>query len=301
MKTILCCLSIFLLFSFSKVNAQINFKTEYISTSKYKGKDGYDPRSKGNLKIVQGSFRIPISVKMNENNRPTAWAIGCSGAHASLGRTKLSRDLCPSDILNLQIALIHMRPLNSKWSVLGTVGAGLYMDNDNLSKARWSNILGQGALIFIRHLKPNLELGGGVALNNTFGYPMIFPAFYFTWRLEGRYEVKVALVDAIQVSAGMRLNNYTKLNLMVEMNGMMALTERDGKKMSFTHQYTVIGLQPEITLGKSFVIPLTLGIAPYREAYYLKRSLKDFFSDDDESNPHFKLGFYCSLGISWKF
>ena len=85
------------------------------------------------------------------------------------------------------------------------------------------------------------------------------------------------------------------------MNGMLALTEKEGKKMYFTQQYTVIGLQPELTLGKSFVIPLTVGIAPYREATYSKRSLKDVFSDDDETHPHFKFGFYCSLGISWRF
>lgn len=33
------------------------------------------------------------------------------------------------------------------------------------------------------------------------------------------------------------------------MNGMLALTEKEGKKMYFTQQYTVIGLQPELTLG----------------------------------------------------
>ena len=301
MKTSLYCLIFFMSFVFSKANAQIDLKTEYISTSTYKGKDDHHPRAKGDLKVIQGGFHVPLFVKMNENNRPTAWTIGCSGSYASLGNKNLSRELCPTNILNLQIGLVHTRPLNAGWSVLATVGAGLYMDSDNLSKARWNNILGQGGIIFIRHLRPNLDLGAGAALNNTFGFPMLFPALYLKWSLDGRYEVKVALIDAIQASVGMKLNNLLKLRLMVEMNGMLALTEKEGKKMYFTQQYTVIGLQPELTLGKSFVIPLTVGIAPYREATYSKRSLKDVFSDDDETNPHFKFGFYCSLGISWRF
>lgn len=301
MKTILYCSTFFMLLASMRVTAQINFKTEYISSSTYKNKEAHPRHAEGNLKVIQGSFRIPVSIKMNENNRPTAWAIACGGSHASMGNKNLPAELCPTKILNLQIGLIHTRPLNTKWSVLATAGAGLYMDSDNLSKARWCNILGQGAVIFIRHLKPNLDLGVGAALNNTFGYPMLFPALYLNWNLQGRFEVKVALVDAIQVSAGMRLNDYLKLNLMFEMSGLLALTEKDGKKMYFTQQYSIVGLQPEITLARSLTIPLTLGIAPYREAYYKKRTLKDYFSDDDESTPGFKLGFYCSIGFSWKF
>ena len=45
-------------------------------------------------------------------------------------------------------------------------------------------------VIFIHHFKSNLELGGGLAMNNSFGYPMLFPAIYFNWKTEGRYTVR---------------------------------------------------------------------------------------------------------------
>ena len=301
MKSILCYLFFFIPLAYQQTHAQVYFKTEYISSTSYKDEENKLSGAKGDLKVIQGGFRVPLSVKMNENNSPTAWVIGCSASHASMSNKKLPVTLCPSDMLNLQIGLTHTRPLNAKWSMLVTVGAGLYMDSDNLSKARWDNILGQGAIVFIRHLRPNLDLGVGAALNNTFGYPMLFPAFYFNWRLEGRYEVNIALIDAVRVSVGMKFNNHLKLSLVAEMDGMMALSERNGKKMYFTQQYVVVGLRPEFTLGKSLSIPLTLGITPARSAFYSKRSLKEYFSDDDESDPHFRLGFYCSLGIAWKF
>ena len=301
MKLFLYCILFFVLLSYQETNAQVYFKTEYITSSSYRGEKEDNLHAKGNLKVIQGGFRVPLSLKMDENKRPTVWAIGCSGAHATMDNKKLPKELCPSKMLNLQFGLIHSRPLNAKWSMLATVGVGLYMDNDNLSKASWNNVLGQGGVIFIRHLRPNLDLGAGVALSNTFGFPMILPAFYLTWNLEGRYDVKVSFVDAVRVSAGMHLNKYLKLSLIAEMNGILALTEKDGKDMYFTQQYVIVGLQPEITISKSLSLAATAGITPVRSAFYSKRSLKELFSDDDESDPYFKIGFYCSLGLTWKF
>ena len=169
MKSILCYLFFFIPLAYQQTHAQVYFKTEYISSTSYKDEENKLSGAKGDLKVIQGGFRIPLSVKMNENNRPTAWAIGCGASHASMNNKKLPETLCPSDMLNLQIGLTHTRPLNAKWSMLATVGAGLYIDSDNLSKARWDNILGQGAIVFIRHLRPNLDLGVGAALQNTFG------------------------------------------------------------------------------------------------------------------------------------
>ena len=69
MKTILYCSTFFMLLASMRVTAQINFKTEYISSSTYKNKEAHPRHAEGNLKVIQGSFRIPVSIKMNENNR----------------------------------------------------------------------------------------------------------------------------------------------------------------------------------------------------------------------------------------
>ena len=73
---------------------------------------------------------------------------------------------------------------------------------------------------------------------------------------------------------GMKFNNHLKLSLVAEMDGMMALSERNGKKMYFTQQYVVVGLRPEFTLGKSLFIPLTLGITLARSAFLLEKKFK---------------------------
>ena len=58
---------------------QISFKAEYLGNSGYYFlPPGEKPRekigdAKGSAVVYQGAFNMPLSVKLNENNRPTAW------------------------------------------------------------------------------------------------------------------------------------------------------------------------------------------------------------------------------------
>ena len=262
---------LFIVFNCSGVNAQIMFKTEYFGTSAYRMMEGETDKkvgdSKGSAVVYQGGINIPISIKLNENNRPTMWAISLGGTYAKL---------------------------ENKWSMLIAIGGGIYMPCTKLSQIRYKNILGNIGAIFIYHLKPNLELGGGIAMNNSFGYPMIFPAIYFKWTTEGRFGVKIAMLEGIEMSAGYTINNNLNLNLVVEMNGQMALLEQNGKDKIFTHQYFVAGLRPEIKLGKHISIPITAGIHAMRPAEMVNRSLKSMFQD---KGYYFQVSPYVSAGL----
>ena len=289
---------LFIVFNCSGVNAQIMFKTEYFGTSAYRMMEGETDKkvgdSKGSAVVYQGGINIPISIKLNENNRPTMWAISLGGAYAKLENKNFTEPLVIDEILNLGLSLSHLRPLNDKWSMLIAIGGGIYMPCIKLSQIRYKNILGNIGAIFIYHLKPNLELGGGIAMNNSFGYPMIFPAIYFKWTTEGRFGVKIAMLEGIEMSAGYTINNNLNLNLVVEMNGHLALLEQNGKDKIFTHQYFVAGLRPEIKLGKHISIPITAGIHAMRPAEMVNRSLKSMFQD---KGYYFQVSPYVSAGL----
>lgn len=278
------------------------FKTEYFATSAYRMMEGETDKkvgdSKGSAVVYQGGINIPLSIKLNENNHPTMWAISLGGAYARLENKNFTEPLIIDEILNLGLSLSHLRPLNGKWSMLITVGGGIYMPCTKLSQIRYKNILGNIGAIFIYHLRPNLELGGGIAMNNSFGYPMIFPAIYFKWTAEGRFSIKMTLLEGIEISAGYTINNYLNLNLVAEMNGQMALLEQNGKDKIFTHQYFVAGLRPEIKFGQHVSIPITAGIHAMRPAEMLNRSLKSMFQD---KGYYFQVSPYVSAGLQIVF
>ncbi|WP_165021896.1 DUF6268 family outer membrane beta-barrel protein [Dysgonomonas sp. ZJ279] len=293
-------ISILLLIISIEANAQAFVRTEYIGSSNYKDENNEKTEGSGDAKIIQAGFKIPLSTKLNENNRPTAWAIGLGGSYASLGGKGLSKEYYTPEILNAQIGLMHMRPISEKWSMLASIGVGVFTDDTKISNIRFKHVMGHGGVIFIRHLKPTLDIGGGLALNNAFGYPMVFPAFYLNWRTEGRYQVRISLIDAIEISAGMELNRYLNLKVVGEMSGMMALVEKDGKDMVFTHQYVVAGIQPEFKISKSLSVPITAGVSAYRAAYFQERSLKAFFKER-EHDPHFSVAPYVAVAIKYGF
>ncbi len=285
------------------IEAQIMFKTEYFGTSSYRMTAGndYDEKvgdSKGSAIVYQGAINVPLSMKLNENSRPAMWAISIGGAYAKLDNKNFTQPLVIDEIMNLGLSLNHLRPLNDRWSILATIGGGIYMPTTKLSEIRLKNVLGSIGTIFIYHLKPNLELGGGIALNNSFGYPMVFPALYLNWTTEGRYAVKIAMLEGIEIAAGYNISKNLSLNLVIEMNGQMALLEQDGKDKMFSHQYFVAGFRPQIKLGQYVSIPITVGIHAMRPAEMNNRSLKSMFQD---KGYYFQISPYVSAGFQIGF
>ena len=284
---------------------EVSFKTEYLGNSGYyylppgdlpKEKIG---NSKGSAIVYQGVVNIPLSMKLNENNRPTAWGIAFGGAYASLNNKHFMEDMV-SEILNLQAGIYHLRPLNDKWSLRASVGMGVFTPSANFSEISFRNVLGSAGVVFIRHLKPNLAIGGGVAINSSLGYPMLFPAFYLNWKHKGKFNVNAELADGLDVSASYEFNHNLKLALALEMNGQMALLEKDGKDKIFSHQYIATGFRPEIKIGKSgLAISSMVGLNLYRPASYIDRTLKGIFASNNDY--YFSVSPYASLGLKIKF
>jgi hypothetical protein len=255
--------------------------------------------SKGSAIVYSGIANIPFYMKKNENGRPTAWGIGLGGAYASLNNKNFSDDMV-SEIMNLQLGIFHLRPLNDRWSMLATIGAGIYTPFTQFSKIRYENVLGSAGIIFIRHINSNLDIGGGVAVNSTFGYPMVFPALYLNWNYESKFKVNVSVGEGLELGAGYNFNDYFSLSLAFEMNGQMALLEKDDKDVIFTHQYMVTGLRPEIKFGKTGIsMPIMVGLNAYRPASYGDRSLKGIFAMDNDF--YFTVSAYVSVGIKYGF
>src|SRR5699024_335680 len=138
-----------------------------------------------------------------------------------------------------------------------TVGVGLYMPSTNFSQIGFKNVLGSIGAVFIRHLSPNLDIGGGLMLSNSFGYPMLYPAFYLNWRTGSKFDVNIAVMNALEASVGYKFNKKLQLDFLLTMNGQMALLERDNKDLIFSQMYMVIGFRPEIKISQNVSIPIT--------------------------------------------
>ena len=277
--------------------AQVFIKTEYIPLSSYRDENNNKVGGKGDFRSIQSSLQIPVSVKMNEFNQPTAWAVALQGSYASMQNQDLSTDCCLDELLNAQLVLIHTRPLSERWLIIAMLGGGIYT---NLSEFSGKCILGQGGVLLVRKMNPNLDLGGGVAINNVLGFPMAFFTLYLDWHKSGKYEFNLSMASKFEISAGMKLNPKLKLRLVGEANGMSAVVEKDGESKIFVHNYSTIRLQPELKLGKLLTAQMSAGISVIRDVYFQDRTIKAFYADV-EDYPHFGVAPYVSVGLKYGF
>ncbi len=279
------------------VNAQIYIKTDYFGSSDFRNADRSKTGGKGDFKMVEGRLQIPIHIKMNELNQPTAWAVALQGSYGEMDNKNLSDDFALNKLLNVQIVVIHTRPLTEKWSIMALVGGGIYTD---MSYFSGKCFLGQGGVLFIRKMNPNLDLGGGAAINNMLGYPMAFFSLYLDWHKNGNYDFRLSMTTKFEVSASMKLNKKWKLRLIGEANGMSVIVNKNGESQIYVHNRGTIGLRPELKLGKMWKTYMTTGVSVRRESYYQKRTLKAFYSNI-EDYPHFGIAPYISFGVGFGF
>jgi hypothetical protein len=280
-----------------RLYGQIQIESSYMMPSNYRDDTNTEIGGGGDFKDIRLGLQIPVYMKMNELNQPTAWAIALQGIYASMDNTGLANDLCISQILNTELGLIHMRPLNEKWSLMASLGGGVYTD---LSEFSVNSVLGQAGTLFIWHILSNLDLGLGISLNNAIGYPMLFPAFYFKWETGTRFEVKISLYDTFLFSVGMKITDILTMRLLAQTRGMSAVVDRNNESKIFTQQFTVLGLQPEIYVNKIFSIPIIAGVSVKREAYFQDRTLISFYHTK-ENYPNFATSFYVSVGLKFFF
>ncbi len=296
-------LLIFLIFKTTLFTyAQFSFKTEYIGKSAYRDDDTDQKveNYKGSSILYQADLSIPLSVQVNKNGLPRMWSVDLSMTYVNLNNYNFQDNLVGDEIFNSYLGVSNVIPLSKKWMIATSLGIGIYSPTTQISKITNKQILGNMAALFICNIRPNLQLGFGLAFNNTFGYPMVFPALYLEWNTEGKWIAHINMTDGFVSSFGYQFNKFFSLNVAWEVTGQMSFVEKDHKDMMFSQTHMIAGIRPEFKLGEKLTIPVTLGINTMRFAGYEKRTLKAMFAGT-EPGGWFDVAPYLSTGFSVQF
>ena len=294
--------------------AQISVKTEYISNSEFYDAVADTNTGNGSAMIYSAGAMVPLSMQASAEDDPykraTIWGMALSGTFVKMDNQNfpIGKEL-PSQVMNLGATAIHLRPLKERWSMLMALGIGSYTPENRLSAIRIDeNVLANGALVFIWHWRPNLEIGGGVALNNSFGYPMVFPALYLKYKggFSDKFTIDINLLDGTKVAFGYDYSENLSLKLVANIGGYSAYLRRNGQKEMFSSQTFFVGLEPEFKLGKHISIPVTFGGSFIRSGRYRERTLSAMFAseakneDGSARSSVFLPALYFAAGITIK-
>ena len=294
--------------------AQISIKTEYIGNSEFYDAVADTNTGNGSAMIYSAGAMVPLSMQASAEDDPykraTIWGVALSGTFVKMDNHNfpIGKEL-PSQVMNLGATVLHLRPLKERWSMLMALGIGSYTPENRLSAIRIDeNVLANGALVFIWHWRPNLEIGGGVALNNSFGYPMVFPALYLKYKggFSDKFTIDINLLDGTKVAFGYDYSENLSLKLVANIGGYSAFLRRNGQKEMFSSQTFFVGLEPEFKLGKHISIPVTFGGSFIRSGRYRERTLSAMFAseakneDGSARSSVFLPALYFAAGITIK-
>ena len=294
--------------------AQISVKTEYIGNSEFYDAVADTNTGNGSAMIYSAGAMVPLSMQTPAEDDPykraTIWGVALNGTFVKMDNQNfpIGKEL-PSQVMNLGATALHLRPLKERWSMLMALGIGSYTPENRLSAIRIDeNVLANGALVFIWHWRPNLEIGGGVALNNSFGYPMVFPAFYLKYKggFSDKFTIDINLLDGTKVAFGYDYSENLSLKLVANIGGYSAYLRRNGQKEMFSSQTFFVGLEPEFKLGKHISIPVTFGGSFIRSGRYRERTLSAMFAseakneDGSARSSVFLPALYFAAGITIK-
>lgn len=283
--------------------AQGFLQTEYMTSSAFRNEEGERVKfGSGDLLKVTGRYNIPLSVKQNDSGQPVVWTATVSGAYGILDNSGDATDFNPDKILNAGINLSHVRPISEKWSMVATLGGGIYSEPNAIS---FNSILINGGVIFLYRIRPNFDIGIGAGLTNAYGLPVIMPMVAVSWRLSGKYEVKADVAGGLEISGAMRLNDRFKLRLIaMEMDGMSAVMKVNGESMIYATAIMKSWVSAEYRTGRTSAFYLGAGSSWMRSATLSKRSLKDFFRnlfDDKNEELGFSGAGYFTIGFKYGF
>ena len=294
--------------------AQISVKTEYIGNSEFYDAVADTNTGNGSAMIYSVGAMVPLSIQAFAEDDPykraTIWGVALNGTFVKMDNQNfpIGKEL-PSQVMNLGATALHLRPLKERWSMLMALGIGSYTPENRLSAIRIDeNVLANGALVFIWHWRPNLEIGGGVALNNSFGYPMVFPALYLKYKggFSDKFTIDINLLDGTKVAFGYDYSENLSLKLVANIGGYLAYLRRNGQKEMFSSQTFFVGLEPEFKLGKHISIPVTFGGSFIRSGRYRERTLSAMFAseakneDGSARSSVFLPALYFAAGITIK-
>lgn len=194
------CLSIILLaliVIFQAEAQQLEISTSYLSRSAFTDKQKVS-YGKGELYHIGLKYNQPLSVRLNDYGEPILWTASIQGSLYDLRGTGEAANQNPDDILNASINVTHIRPLSERWSIIATLGFGIYSAPKEIS---WVSVLANGGCLFIYKVNDIFSIGGGIGLTNVYGTPMVVPMTYVKWNPKGRLEFDLNISSGIKASA----------------------------------------------------------------------------------------------------
>ena len=273
---------------------------KHISTSTLKD-EWENEYGAGNMQVISGNYTFPLSEKRNQTGQLSLWSINLSGIYALLSNNGQASKLNPKDIFNGSLNLSYLCPLSGRWSLVASIGGGVYAPSYELS---FKSILANGGVLFIYRFSDTFSGGIGAGVSNSYGVPMAMPMIYLSWRKTGRWGFKIDMASGLYMAVSMRLGKKIAMELAaLEVDGMSAVVDVEGKSKIYSCAMLSSTLYVSFQVAKEVCLYGGFGGNWARMIKFTERSLKGFVDSFKEEHDGRE---YCpalrvSAGVRYGF
>lgn len=278
---------------------EVELSATDLSSSMLKDKAGNE-YGKGCLQKYSAKLTIPLSTKQDRLGRPSMWILSVNGHLGVLDNKDEAKELNPDRLVNASANVSHVRHFSQKWCLIASLGAGIYAEPDHI---RWNTLLVNGAAIFTYHWMPEVDVGLGGALTNSYGMPLLVPVAYLSWNKQGRYSLQVNMLNGMRIAGGVNLTDALKLKLTaLEMDGMSAVINYYGSTRLYTSTMMRSYLQVEYHFAKKSWLSIGTGSNFLRTSSTRKRRLGSLFEHhSEEEKRRFKPTWLLNATVHIRF
>ncbi len=288
-----------LLFSITEGHAQGYLKVEHLTSSELKDELG-NRYGSGDMQVITGGYTLPITFKRFDNGQFRSLSAGISASYAKMKNEGKALEMNPDDIINANLSLSYLQPMNRKWSMMAVLGVGVYSSASEITS---KSILANGGGVFIVKLNENVDLGFGAGVTNSYGTPMAMPMLYFSWHPNWKMKFQIDLTNSLKVAASTEVGRLRLELVGIEMDGMSAVRKIEGQSKIYSMVMLKSSLRPSFRINSHFGIFLEAGGNWVRSISVTDRSLKAFFNTfkEESNDPYFKTALRMGGGLEFKF
>lgn len=223
------------------------------------------------------------------------WTLGASASYTKLSNSNYDQKIFPEELLGTQLALQHFRSINKKWGMVGMVSVGLFTDMEEIDQ---HDIFVNGGLLFVKQKNRHFSYGIGAMFTNTFGTPMLVPAFLVRWQSDNKYRLDLNFPEKLSVST--RLNKRTDLALAFRMQGAAYDVKRmNDKKRLMGHSEMSVALENTWHLTKHIDFVASGGSILLNATSFSEKTLSEMFKD--RPSGRLATNYFFSGGLRWNF
>lgn len=223
-----------------------------------------------------------------------AWALTVRGSYAKLTNKDFEKRVLPSELLNADIGVQHLRSLRNNWSLLAIASVGLYTD---LSEINTNDLFINAGAFFIKQ-KGKITYGFGAVATNVVGIPLLLPGILFQYHTEGKWQVNVVLPEDVSLTYKASKQSDFTLYFRPKQVPYDVDTKLHDKRL-LSYWELPIGLEHTWRIGKKVELRYSGGLMALRSFQYTDKSISQLFSD--APSHRLTANYFLNAGIRWNF